>query len=394
MFRAKTIIMTKRRLSYIFLLAAVFSCKEPASKNMHPVTVSDNDTAQVRAVIKYAHGFTIDYYDGYKLVRVLDREVGRTDTLEYLLVQRGRPTPAGYPHALVIPIPVTSIVAMSSMHIGIADFAGVADRITGLGSLQYVNAPVVRENITAGKTIQVGLDGNLNNELLISMHPGMVMASSNPEASRGQYKVLANAGIPVVLNAEWLEATPLGRAEWVKVMAALVNKEALVNKKFNAVATAYEALVQLSSKAKDHPHVIIGMPYKGTWYMPSGDNYMTHFIKDAGAAYKWTDNKDGASLALNFESAAPEALIADFWLNIGYVDSRQDIAGKDPRYTSFKAFKTGKLYNYNKKTNDLGSNDYWESGAVNPHIVLADMLSIFHPELLPDHTLVYYKQLL
>jgi iron complex transport system substrate-binding protein len=387
--------MTK--ISYLFCIIFLFasSCKQRASQNTPsaPAAGGGSDTSNANAIIRYAHGFTIDYHDGYKFVRVLDREGGKTDTLEYLLVQRGHPVPAGYPHAQVILIPVSSIVAMSSMHVGIADFAGVADRITGLGSLQYINAPVVRANIKAGKTVQVGLDGNLNNELIISMHPGLLMAMSNPDASTGQYNVLIKAGIPVVLNAEWLETTPLGRAEWVKLMAALVNKEEMVNKKFDSVVKAYEQLAQLGARAKTHPRVIIGMPFKGTWYMPSGESYMTHFIKDAGGDYKWSDNKGSGSLALSFEAAAPEALTADYWLNIGYVNSKQEIAAKDPRYTGFKSFRTGQLYNNTKRTNDLGSNDFWESGGVNPHLILADMLSILHPELLPGHTLVYYKQL-
>ena len=94
------------------------------------------------------------------------------------------------------------------------------------------------------------------------------------------------------------------------------------------------------------------------------------------------------------EAAAPEALTADYWLNIGFVDSKEEIASKDTRYESFKSFKTGQLYNNNKRTNDLGSNDYWESGGVNPHRVLEDMIRILHPELLPHDSLVYYKQLL
>lgn len=389
--------MEKNKLFYCIILFFACSCGQDQQGKQHTSPAgqpADSDTAQVRTVIKYARGFTIDYYDGYKLVRVLDREGGKTDTLEYLLVERGHSAPSGHPHAQVIPIPVTSIVAMSSMHIGIADFAGVADRITGLGSLQYVNSPIVRANIKAGKTVQVGMDANLNNELLISMHPGLIMASSNPDASTGQYKVLTRAGVPVVMNAEWLESTPMGRAEWVKLMAAFANKEAIVNKKFDSVERAYNDLVQLGNKATTHPRVIIGMPYKGTWYLPSGDSYMAHFIKDAGGDYKWADNKGTGSLALNFESAAPEALTADYWMNIGTENSKQEIASKDTRYASFKSFKTGQLYNNNKRTNDLGSNDYWESGTVNPHLVLKDMISILHPGLLPGHALIYYKQLL
>jgi len=376
------------------LLLSTFSCKERSDQHAPAaVGTKKNDAAQTPGSIQYAKGFNIDYHDGYKVVHVFDKEGDKTDTLEYVLVQKGHPAPSGYPNAQVIPIPVASIIALSSMHVGIADFAGVADRITGLGSLQYVYAPLVRENIKAGKTVQVGLEGNLNNELVISMHPGLVMASSNPDASTGQYKTLLKAGVPVVLNAEWLEVTPLGRAEWVKLMAALTNREEVVNKKFDSVAAAYNDLAQLGRKAKTHPHVIIGMPFKGTWYLPSGNSYLTNFIKDAGGDFKWADNKATGSLALNFEAVAPEALTADYWMNIGLVDSKKDIESKDPRFTSFKSFKTGQLYNNNKRKNDLGSDDYWESGGVNPQAILADMISILHPDVLPGHTLVYYKQL-
>ncbi|MDO6434094.1 ABC transporter substrate-binding protein [Flavitalea sp. BT771] len=385
--------MINIRLFYCALLLTIFSCKERTAQNTPPPAVDNSDSPGVSTTIRYAHGFTIDYHDHYKLVHVLDRKGEVTDTLEYLLVQKGHPAPAGHPKAQVIPIPVSSFIAMSSMHVGMADFLGIADRITGLGSLQYINSPVVRANIKAGKTIQVGLDGNLNNELLISLHPGLIIAMSNPEATTAKYKTLMDAGIPVILNAEWLESTPLGRAEWVKLMAALVNKEDLVNKKFDSVARSYDSLVRLASQVKEHPRVIIGMPYKGSWFVPAGDSYMAHFIRDAGGGYKWADTKGVGSLALNFEAVAPEALKADFWLNIGYLDRKQDITAKDTRFASFRSFSTGQLFNNNKRTNDIGSNDYWESGAVNPQVLLADMISILHPELLPGHTLVYYKQL-
>ncbi len=386
--------MTSTRIIYSILLLSLFSCGERRDQQASAaIDKKIADTAQAPASIQYAHGFAIEYHDGYKLVQVFDKEGDRTDTLEYLLVQKGHAAPAGHSRAQVIPIPVNSIVALSSMHVGIADFAGVADRITGLGSLQYIYAPLVRNNIKAGKVTQVGMEGSLNNELIISKHPDLVMASSNPDASTGQYKTLRNANIPVVLNAEWLESTPLGRAEWVKLMAALTNQEVLVNKKFDSVAKAYNELVQLSGKAKTHPRVIIGMPYKGVWYLPSGDNYLAHFIKDAGGDYKWADSKNTGSLALSFEAVAPEALTADYWMNIGLVNTKKDIENNDPRYASFKPFRTGQLYNNNKRKNDLGSDDYWESGSVNPQTVLADMISILHPDLLPGHTLVYYKQL-
>ncbi|HEY4208504.1 MAG TPA: ABC transporter substrate-binding protein [Puia sp.] len=381
------------RLLYLLVLSAVFSCHSPATGNAPPAAAASADTTSSHTTIRYAHGFTIDYHDGFKLVHILDRNGNKQDTLEYLLVQKGRAVPAGYPEAQVIPIPVQSMIAMSSTHVGMADFAGVAGRITGLGNFHYVNSSVVRENIRKGLAKEVGLDENINNELVISMHPGLLLAMSNPEANAAKYKVLTDAGIPVVVVAEWLENTPLGKAEWVKLMAALTNREALVDKKFDSVARTYDSLARMAHEAKTHPHVIIGMPFKGTWYLPAGDSYMAHFIEDAGGGYNWADKESNGSLPLNFESVAPEALTAEYWLNIGYVASKQDILAKDPRFAAFRSFKLGNLYNFDKRTNDQGSNDYWESGVVNPDVVLADMISILHPGLLPGHTLVYYRQL-
>jgi iron complex transport system substrate-binding protein len=376
-------------------LALAVSCRQATKKEATAAESADagKDSTTRKAVIKYAHGFSIDYFDHYKLVRVLNRLAGKTDTLRYLLVQRGTPVPSGYPGAQVITIPVKTIIGMSSMHIALADFAGVADRIIGLGSLLYVTSPDVRKNIKAGQVAQVGLDGNINNELILTMHPDVLMDMGNPEAGFSRYKTLTDAGVPILLNVEWLETSPLGRAEWVKLMAALVNKEELVNKKFDSLAQAYDKLAELGRQAAVKPHVIVEIPYKGSWFVPAGESYMAQLLRDAGADYKWSDSKGTGSLPLNFEAVAPEALTADYWLNIGDVATKADIVAKDPRYASFKPFKTGQIYNNNNRVNDIGSNDYWESGAVNPQVILADLIRILHPELLPDHSLVYYKQL-
>jgi iron complex transport system substrate-binding protein len=389
-------IKISRNLFFLVLSVSVLfslSCQQPGSKKEATTAGEAGDGfPSARAVLKYAHGFSIDYYDHYKVVRILNHTGNKTDTLKYLLVQEGSFTPAGYPGAQVITIPVKTLVVMSSMHVALADFAGVADRIKGLGSFAYLNSPTVRNNVKAGKVNQIGLDGNINNELVISMHPGILMSMANPDVGFGKFKTLVDAGVPVMPNSEWLETTPLGRAEWVKLMAALVNREDFVNKKFDSVERAYDTLAQLGSRATTRPRVIIGMPFKGSWYVPAGESYEAKFLHDAGAGYKWADTKGIGSLALDFEAVAPEALTADYWMNLAQVDSKKEIADKDPRYASFKPFKTGGIYNNTGRVNETGANDYWESGAVNPQLILADMIHILHPELLPDHQLVYYKR--
>ncbi len=382
-------------LLWMAVLAFV-SCGQPSSKHASGEDSGKGAAEKVvfeKAVLKYAHGFSIDYYDHYTVVKILNRNAEKNDTLKYLLVQEGTEPPTGYEGVQVITIPVKSLVLMSSMHVALADFVGVTDRIRGLGSFSYISSPLVRENIKAGKITQVGLDGNLNDELIITLHPGLLMTMTNPDASFGKYKTLIDAGVPVLPNAEWLETTPLGRAEWVKLLAALVNREGEVNRKFDSVAKTYDSLAAIGHRAVTRPRVIIGLPYKGTWYTPAGESYMAQFLKDAGAGYEWADTKGTGSLALNFETVAPEALRADYWMNIALADTKEEIVAKDRRYAGFRPFQTGGIYNNTNRIGDQGSNDYWESGAVNPQVILADMLHIVHPELLPDHTLYYYKQL-
>jgi iron complex transport system substrate-binding protein len=136
------------------------------------------------------------------------------------------------------------------------------------------------------------------------------------------------------------------------------------------------------------------MPYKGTWFVPDGTSFLAKFLHDAGASYQWATTKGTGSMGLSFESVAPVALTAEYWINCGTANSKADIEAIDRRYTDFRPFKTNGIYNFNKRTNREGSNDYWESGVVNPHLVLSDLIKILHPELLPGYQLTYYKQIL
>jgi iron complex transport system substrate-binding protein len=285
------------------------------------------------------------------------------------------------------------MIVSGSTHIAQADFAGVANRITGVGNGQYVINPIVREGLRTGRVRQVGLESNLNNELAIFMKPGVVMTMINPDGASGEYKTLTDAGIPVLPNADWLETTPLGKAEWVKLMGALTDREELVDRKFDSVVDAYQRLTAIGTAAAVRPSVIIGMPFKGTWYAPAGGSYMAQLLRDAGATYHWSDTKGAGSLALAFETVAPEALTAEFWLDVGDVNSRAAILAQDARFGAFRSFRSDAIYNYTRRVNDAGASDYWETGAVNPQWVLEDLIRILHPGALRADTLIYYKQI-
>jgi iron complex transport system substrate-binding protein len=377
-----------------FVLASTLGAAgQAAAPRAAPQRAGTAPRALARTTVQYAKGFTIQYVPGYKVLTILSPAGQQTTATRYALVPRGQAHPAGFAASQVIEIPIRSLVGLASLHVALADFLGASDVLVGLGSLQYVSAAPVRQRIAQGKIFAVGDGRELNNELLISHQPDLLMATGWPGEGLRKYQTLQQAGIPVLLNSEWVETTPLGRAEWVKVMAALLDKEALVNQKFDQVAREYERLATLARKEAKRPNVLVNLPFKDTWYVPEAGNYMTQFLRDAGGAYHWANQKATGSIPLTVETVAPVALTADYWLHTGTLTTKAAVVAQDARFAAFRPFKTGQLYNNNRRTNAQGSNDYWESGAVRPDLVLGDLIQILHPALLPGRQLYYYQKL-
>ncbi|WAC10497.1 ABC transporter substrate-binding protein [Dyadobacter pollutisoli] len=387
--------MIKKSFLLPFFLFIILGCNTEKSSEKGKQLTDGSSRYIDKIEVKHAKGFTIEYFSNYKILNIVSSFEKSADTLQYVLLEKDTPRPDEYPNAQLIHIPVRSLVAMSSMHVGLLDFLGATDILTGLGTLQYVYSPKVIAMIKAGKVAEIGRDQGLNEEKLVEMHPDVVMTIGSPGGKTDHYQILKQAEIPVLVNSEWIEKTPLARAEWVKLMAALLNQEKLVNEKFGEIESEYNRLSKLAAGTDTKPSVISGLNTKDAWFLPSGDGYMAQFFRDAGADYHWSNAKSSGSLSLSFESVYPIALKADYWVNVGFGknDTRKDILAQDSRYADFNAYKTGKMFSYNNMVNEQGSNDFFESGNVNPHVVLSDLVKIFHPELLPDHELVYYKQL-
>ncbi|MES2734554.1 MAG: ABC transporter substrate-binding protein [Bacteroidota bacterium] len=380
------------------LVGAMSSCSNPKTQTAEqsPAFVSDDasekDYFPDKVEIKHAKGFTVSYFKHYKVVQVINPFEKTADTARYILVQRGMPKPTHYPGAQVIEVPIRTMIGGSSAHIALTDFLQSNQVLIGLGSFDYISSPEVLKMIEEKKLTEVGNGQSINQEIVLSLAPDLLMMIGRTDSKFTANPLLTAAGIGVVTNSEWQENTPLGRAEWVKLMAVFLNKEALVNQKFAEVERKYQEMAQLTKNVSHRPKVFNGMAFKGTWHVAGGKGYMSVFLKDAGAVHPWVTDSSTGSLQLDFESVYAVAMDADFWINPSNAKTTQDILTNDSRNADFKAFKTGKVFNNNKRLNERGSNDYWESGMVSPHIVLADLIKIFHPELLPQHELVYYRQ--
>lgn len=345
---------------------------------------------------EYAEGFSVEYHDTYKRVTVLSPWRGSNETFTYLLVGPGTVPPDLGLGETVIEIPAHRFVSLSTTHLPYLPILNETDALVGVENARLVNTPEVVGRIDEGYVRDVAGAGSgmagADLELLIDLDPDLVMTYATGSPEYDTYPKFREAGIPVVLNGEYMETDPLGRAEWIKFVSVFFDKEREANEYFDRIEAEYLALKDLAAP-EEKPTVFLNNNYRGTWYMAGGESYVARFLSDAGAEYLWADDPTTGSIPLDFEVVYDRALGADYWLNPGTARSMEELLAEDARYADFGAVRSGQVYNNNALLNDGGGNDYWESGVAHPEIVLKDLLKIFHPELVPDHSLVYYQQL-
>jgi iron complex transport system substrate-binding protein len=391
----------------VALLSVSLCTQTPALRVTHAQSISQNQTACVtnydpatdyfpeKMQADRAQGFDITYHNNYKVLRTKVPWPGSKESFTYVLVQCGTPAPKDpeLAQAPVISVPIKSVVALSTTYLPHLVDLGVVDTLVGVDTFDFINTPAVLALIKANKLIAVGSGASINVEQLIDKKPDLVLAYGSGSPDYDSHPKLIEAGIKVALNGEFVERDPLGRAEWIKFTAAFYNAEGKANAFFDKTAAEYTRLAGLVKSVKTRPSVLPGAPYKDTWYVPGGNTFAAALIRDAGATYAWADDPSTDSLALKFEVVLDKAQNADFWINPGIFDSLADLTKVDDRFANFAAFKAGRVWNNNLRQNVNGGNDYYENGVTHPQDILADMIAILHPEVLPDHKFVYYKQL-
>ncbi|GIV85159.1 MAG: ABC transporter substrate-binding protein [Candidatus Roseilinea sp.] len=355
----------------------------------------DVDYFPEKVTLEDATGFTVQYFKHYKVVNVLNPWRGADQQFKYVIVQCGAPKPEGFENAVVIEAPAKDVIAMSTTQLPHLEKLDLLDRLIGLDSFTYVNNPKVRALIEAGALIEIGFGAQVNVEKTIVAKPDLVMTYGVGDPQYDAHPKLLEAGIPTVLNAEYMEGTPLGRAEWIKFTALFFNKEGKAQEAYAAMKQRYQNVAEQAKAAANKPTVISSMASKDKWSVPGGGSYMARLILDAGGAYLYADDISAGSLSLAFEEVYDKAVNADVWLLNSFqrYDSIKAILEEEPRYAEMAAVKDGNVWNNDKRVNENGGNDYWETGVGNPDLLLADLVKILHPELLPDHELVFWRQI-
>jgi len=196
-----------------------------------------------------------------------------------------------------------------------------------------------------------------------------------------------------VINAEYLEKHPLGRAEWIKFAALFFNKEKVADSAFQVIENNYLETQALAQTAASKPRVICGIVYGDAWFLPGGQNYAARLLQDAGCTYPWHNDPSQGFLELSFEAVYEQAREADLWIGTGSYTTLKDMEAGDHRYAKFKAFQQRQVYSSDARRGAKGGSEYLELGYLRPDLILQDLVKIAHPALLPNHTLYFHQPL-
>ncbi|MEL6407015.1 MAG: ABC transporter substrate-binding protein [Chloroflexota bacterium] len=359
----------------------------------------DVDYFPEKVEITDAENFAVEYFNNYKVVTVTDAFDG-ADPFTYVLVQCGTPAPETeeFPdETQFLEVPTGDFIAMSTTQLPHLTDLDLLDKLVGLDSALFVSSPEVVELIEAGELVEVGSGSDVNIELVLETEPDIVMTYGFDPASDA-HPILIEAGIFTALNSEWRESTPLARAEWIKYTALFYNAEAAATETYDDISSAYEEVRELAASVPEdeRPTVLWNTfsIFSEAWLIPGPETYAGVLTQDAGGQIALGEEAPDGSAFLGFEPVYDGALEADVWItNLFGVTTLEGLLAQDERYADFSAVQEGTVWNNSLDTNENGGNNYFELGVTNPHLILQDLVAIFHPELLPEHEFNFFQPL-
>ncbi|MES2761851.1 MAG: ABC transporter substrate-binding protein [Bacteroidota bacterium] len=376
-----------QKLSYAFLCLLVL-----AACNTTPQATQQTETL-TEIPLAYAKRFAVKKTNTYTVLELLGDKSSTDVTATFILYKGDKPT--YNKEAFYIKTPVSRVACMSSIYTTMLAKMNCQNSIVAIDNVDYYTYDYIQQKVKDKSIIELSKGPNVEVEKTIALKPDLFLTFGMGNPKKDVDEKLVQANIPVAISLDHLEETPLARAEWIKFLSYFFDKEALADSLFKQTEEHYNLLKLkvIAANVSKKPTVLTEIKYGDSWYIPSGKSYMAHLINDAGGDYFWKDDDKTGSTPLSFEMVYTKAKDCDVWINMYNVNSKKDMLAYEERYGLFKAFKEGNLYNNNKVQNSLGYSNYWETGITNPDQVLADLIAIFSPELMPGHEFVFYKKI-
>lgn len=338
--------------------------------------------------VSYAQGFTVSIEETHTEIEVRDPWDSIRILQRYLLVDKTKEVPRNLPKGTLVRTPVERLVCYSSVICGVLDELGALEEVIGVCEPEYVDIPFIQEGLASGRIADLGNSTTPNVEKMIEKDARAILASPFENSN---YGAAEKTGIPIIECADYMESTPLGRAEWIRFYGLFCGKEELADSIFRRTEERYLALKELVSTVEERPSLVAEKKYGSVWYVPGGNSYMAHLYQDAGASYIFADVSQNGSVPYAFETVFDRAVHADFWLikyNNAYDMSYASLRQEYPPYANFDAFARKNIYGCN-----TGNVPYYEELPMHPDYLLAELVYIFHPELLPGYIPRYFFKL-
>ncbi|MDR2497076.1 MAG: ABC transporter substrate-binding protein [Tannerellaceae bacterium] len=364
-----------QRLLYLIIISSlVFSCGRPGS------------SVRTEGYAGHATGFKVERSAGYTLVELTDPWNAGRILQRYVLVPRSASLPDDLPQGTLVRTPIRRLAVYSSVHVAMIEMLGALESIEGVCEPMYIGSEAVRERVASGITADLGMSVSPNVERMIDREIEYIIASPFRNAD---YGAAAKTGIPIIEGADYTETTPLGRAEWIRFFGLLLEREEKADSLFAATEGEYRALKQLAASAPGRPGVLTEKRYGSSWYVPVGGSYMSVMLSDAGAANAFDHLSGVGSVPLAFETVLDTAVDADFWLikyNTAALLTYKSLRDEFTPYANFEAYRNRNIYACH-----TGLTPYHEDTPIRPDLLLKDLIRIFHPHLLPNHSPRYYQ---
>lgn len=379
-----------QKLTYIpmlLLLALLFSCGN--SQNKTGLNLVMGGTADSSAMIapQYAKGFNVKYADNITLLEINDPENKEAEQFHFALVDKSfkGEIPNGYTR---LNIPIRSAICMTSLQLSNFLKLDIPELVVGITSTRHLHNQKMNQQLKEGKTHKIGIEGNFDNEVIIAINPDVIFISP---FKRGGYDAIRNVEIPMIPHLGYKELTPLGQAEWIKVIGLLTGNASLANSTFEAIESRYNNLKSIVDTVKRRPTVFSGEMRGGNWYAVGGRSFLAQLFRDAGGDYFLKENEESGGVTLDYETVYTNAAHADYWRIVNSFEGEYSynvLKEQDERYTDFDAWKKhGVIYCNMKEV------PFYERMPVEPEVVLADFIHVFHPDVLPNHKPQYYHLL-
>lgn len=340
--------------------------------------------------LNYAENLRIVRYADYTLA-VLRNPWDTLKTLRtYALVDRTDSLPGGLPeNVTVVRVPLERCMVYSSVHCSLFKELGALEQIAGICGLEYMNVPEIRKGCAEGTVMDCGNSMSPDVEKIIDLHPDAILLS--PYENSGGYGKIGKLGISLIECADYMETSPLGRAEWMVFYGLLTGTYERADSLFHTVEREYLRVKALASGVKERPGVICDLKYGSTWYVSGGESTTGKLLADAGADYVFADLKTSAAVPMAFETVFDKGQSADYWLikyNQLHDKTYKELASEYTPYSRFLAFQKRRIYGCN--SNRI---PFYEETPFRPDRLLKDMVSIFHPELLDGYQTNYFTEL-